>query len=289
MAEAASAREYGVQFDRVAEAYDSHRPAYPDELVDAACEAAGVRAGDRVLEVGCGTGQLTTALVARGLRVVAVDPGPNMIGRARERVGADAVEFVCGRFEDVVLAGERFAAVFSATAFHWVDPAVGWSKAASLLQAGGALVLMTHCTGADADSIAIEQALLRTVEAVAPEIAATLPRPREAGQVLAGAERRRGNVSLSWSWIAQHDELAVAEAAGLYEDVRMLSRTVPFEWTAERLNAHLRTTSLSFRLGPERTAALEAETDRLLARFGGRIRLPGLAVAVTARRAAAST
>lgn len=288
MTDGASTREYGVQFDTVADAYDSHRPTYPDELVDAACEAAGLRAGDRVLEVGCGTGQLTAALVARGLRVVAVDPGRNMIERACARAGDDAAEFVCGRFEDVALPGDHFRAVFSATAFHWVDPAVSWAKAASLLQADGALVLITHCTGADADSIGIEDELFGVLETVAPEIAATLPRPREASQVLEGAERRRGNVSECWSWIGQH-ELAVSEAAGLYEEARILSRAVHFDWTAERLNAHMRTTSLSFRLGPERTAALEAENRRLLARFGGQIRLPGLVVSVTARRAAAWT
>lgn len=268
----------------MAEAYDRHRPAYPEELVDTACEAAGVRSGDRVLEIGCGTGQLTAALVARGLRVLAVDPGPRMIERARMRAGGDAAEFVCGRFEEVALPGRRFDAVFSATAFHWIDPAVGWTKVASLLRPGGALVLITHCGGADPDSIEVERALFAGMAAIAPEIVASFPPPRRATEVLEGAERRRGNVSALWAWISQHDELAVPEAAGLYDEVRLHSRTTPFERTAEQLNAHMRTTSVSFRLGPERMAALEADTHRVLERFGGHVRLPALAVAVTARR-----
>lgn len=282
MSDPAGTRHYGLQLDQVADAYDRHRPVYPEELVEAACAAAGVRSGDRVLEIGCGTGQLTAALVARGLHVLAVEPGTHMIERARVRLGGDAVEFVCGRFEDVALAGERFPAVFSATAFHWIDPAVSWAKAASLLGPGGTLALLTHCSGADAESIETERAIVRRVEAVAPEIAATLPRPRAAREVLEGAERRRSNVSELWSWFGQH-ELAVPEAAGLYEDVRILSSIVYFNWTAEQLNAQRRTTTLSFRLGPERTVALERETDRLLAGLGRRIRLPALAVAVTAR------
>jgi ubiquinone/menaquinone biosynthesis C-methylase UbiE len=73
MANDVSARSYGRVFDAVAAEYDRSRPTYPDELVDAACELAGSANGDEVLEVGCGTGQLTRSLVARGLHVTAVE------------------------------------------------------------------------------------------------------------------------------------------------------------------------------------------------------------------------
>lgn len=63
----------------------------------------------------------------------------------------------------------------------------------------------------------------------------------------------------------------------------MVSETVDFVWTAERLNAQRRTTSLSFRLGPERLAVLEDDTHRIIAGFGGQIRLPTLVVSVIAR------
>ena len=72
MVEDSDARRYGAVFDTVAAEYDGNRPTYPDELVNRAVEAAGVTAGARVLEIGCGTGQLTRSLVARGLHVTAV-------------------------------------------------------------------------------------------------------------------------------------------------------------------------------------------------------------------------
>jgi hypothetical protein len=65
------ARSYGKVFNEVAVEYDRNRPAYPDALVNQACEVAGITDGDRVLEIGCGTGQLTRSLLARGLRVTA--------------------------------------------------------------------------------------------------------------------------------------------------------------------------------------------------------------------------
>jgi ubiquinone/menaquinone biosynthesis C-methylase UbiE len=68
-------RNYGKVFNEVAAEYDRYRPAYPDVLVDHACRLACIGAGDRVLEIGCGTGQLTRSLLARGLRVTALEPG----------------------------------------------------------------------------------------------------------------------------------------------------------------------------------------------------------------------
>ena len=118
-----TARRYGQVFDEIAAEYDRHRPAYPDELIDQACRVAGIGSGDRVLEVGCGSGQLTRGLVARGLHVTALEPGQSLIALARQNLaGAGEVEFVNAQFEEALLPRERFAAVFSASAFHWVDP-----------------------------------------------------------------------------------------------------------------------------------------------------------------------
>jgi protein-L-isoaspartate O-methyltransferase len=71
-----------------------------------------------VLEVGCGSGQLTRGLAARGLRVTALQPGTSLMALARQNLaGAGEVEFVNARFEDALLPRGRFRAVFSASAF----------------------------------------------------------------------------------------------------------------------------------------------------------------------------
>src|SRR5207245_8940112 len=121
----ADARRYGTVFDEVADEYDRTRPMYPDALVDRACEVAGLGSGDPVLEIGCGTGQLTRSLAARGLRVTAVEPGGNLIRLAGQNLagtGTGSVELVNARFEDAALPSGYFRAVFSASALHWVDP-----------------------------------------------------------------------------------------------------------------------------------------------------------------------
>ena len=121
----------GLLFDGVAEEYDRVRSDYAPEIVDAACAIAGLDAGSPVLEIGCGTGKLTEALVARDLLVEAVDPGPQMVEVARRRVGdAPGVTFRIERFEDAELPAGGFSAAFSATAFHSTPPTASASKTA---------------------------------------------------------------------------------------------------------------------------------------------------------------
>ena len=206
-------RRYGQVFDGVAEEYDRERPSYPPELIETAMKRGALSAGDPVVEVGCGTGLLTAALLAQGLRVDAVDPGENMIRLARRRVGAGAaVRFHHGRFEDVALPLGAFAAVFSATAFHWVEPEIGWARAAGLLRPGGVLALLQYSEVADERTDEDRHALHAALVKVAPDIAAGWPGVRDAATIVAGAADRRDNISAVWSWMGRHD-LTVAEAA----------------------------------------------------------------------------
>jgi len=279
-------RRYAQVFDDVAEEYDRERRGYPDELIDAACLAGRLGAGDRVVEVGCGTGLLTSALLARGLSVEAVDPGANMIRVAARRVGEGEevhVRFHHGRFEEVSLADAAFAAVFSATAFHWIEPEVGWARAAGLLAPGGVLALLQHCDMWDASTVDDWRALHGRLVKVAPEIAARWPEIREADTILDGAAARSDNISAVWSWIGRH-ELTVPEAARLFGDVRIEVVPIHTERTGDQLNAYLRTTSLYRRLEPHQRPALEAENRAVAERAGGVIRSSELAVLVTGRR-----
>ncbi len=57
------------------------------QLHEALAEAAAPKPGARVLEIGCGTGAVTERLVARGAEVTALDQNPEMLERARARLG----------------------------------------------------------------------------------------------------------------------------------------------------------------------------------------------------------
>src|SRR6266436_1704987 len=120
-------RDLGRLFNEVPELYDRVRPAYPGELFADLVAITGVGSGSPVLEVGCGTGQATRSLAALGLSVTAVEPGAGMAALARRRLAAfGSVEVENSTFEEWDDGGRRFDVVVAASAWHWVDPSVGW-------------------------------------------------------------------------------------------------------------------------------------------------------------------
>jgi len=128
-------------FDGVAELYEASRPGYPPSVAEFVAATAGIAPGAAVLEVGCGTGQLTELLVSLGVRPTAIDIGPSMIDAARRRIG-DSVSFQVTSFEEFPAADASFDLVISSAAFHWIDPEVRYSKPARLLRSGGWLALL---------------------------------------------------------------------------------------------------------------------------------------------------
>ncbi|MBJ7608203.1 MAG: class I SAM-dependent methyltransferase [Candidatus Dormibacteraeota bacterium] len=277
-------RQGGLSFDRVAREYDRRRPGYPSELVAHACATAGLEAGDRVLEIGCGTGQLTCALVERGLRVTAIEPGANLIALADERCrGAGEVTFVHARFEDAPLPAMPVAAVFAAASFHWVDPEVSWSRTAAALAPGGTLALLGYCDVVEERSQQDQAALQAALARCTPASAAAWPPQREFDAIRAGVAQRRGNVSEAWSWIGGHD-LARADAAALFTDVELTAVPTLQEHSAAELNALVSTLSFYQQLAPERQEALCAEHVALEGALGRPIRSSIAMLLVTARR-----
>ena len=279
-----AARRYSKVFDEVAAEYDRHRPTYPDELVDRACEVAGIGSGDEVLEVGCGSGQLTRDLVARGLHVTALEPGKSLIALARQNLeGAEAVEFVNAQFEDASLPREQFKAVFSASAFHWVDPKISWQKAADVLVPGGTLALVSYFGLEDQRSKGDQEEVFAAMRRVAPDIVANWPAYRDLDATLAGVKRRRGNVSKAWAWLGSYD-IGQDYAGRLFGDVQLAVMPKLIEHTPDELNGVVGTLSFYAQLSRARRHALEREYQAIYERLGRPIRATTVAALVSARR-----
>ena len=143
MPEGGSRRGLRGGFDADAEAYDRTRPTCPDALFDDLVRLARLGQGDRVVEIGCGTGQATVPLARRGLAVTAVELGTALADLARYRAAEFRdVSVVTSSFEewqDTERTPVRAVVVFNA--LHWIDPDVRYAKAAALLGPGSAMVV----------------------------------------------------------------------------------------------------------------------------------------------------
>jgi len=93
-----------------------------------------------VLDLGAGTGKLTTRLVERGLDVVAVDPIPEMLEVLRTSLPQTPA--LLGSAEEIPLQDNSVDAVLVAQAWHWVQPERAIPEVARVLRPGGRLGLV---------------------------------------------------------------------------------------------------------------------------------------------------
>src|SRR5581483_11466645 len=276
----------GRVFDEVAAEYACHRPAYPDALVDHACDVAGLVGGAAVLEIGCGTGQLTRSLLCRGLRVVAVEPGERLLATARGRLsGVGEVQFVHDRFEEASVPRAHYRGVFSASAIQWVDPDVGWHRIADALVDGGTVALLSYFGLEDERTHQDQQAVRNALAQIAPELAGEWPRYRALDELLARAAHRRVNVSETWAWLGNYD-VARRYVRDLFEDAQLAAMPIRVEHTAAALGDLLGTMSFWGRLAGGQRDALRAELRALERRLDRPIRASIVACVVTAQRKA---
>lgn len=134
-------RRLRTTFDSVADLYQQARPEYPEQLYDVLVGLTGISAGDRLLEVGCGSGKATFPLARRGFQIICIEIGPDLAAAARRNLaGFPDVVIIEGAFETWRPAvGVRFDLVFAATAWQWIDPAMRYQRAWELLRPGGHL------------------------------------------------------------------------------------------------------------------------------------------------------
>jgi len=154
-------RDRAASFGSAAELYDRYRPGYPSALIDALMSGRPSSA----LDVGCGTGKVARALMGRGLPVLGVEPD----GRMAEVARRHQVPVEVASFESWEPAGRTYDLLTAGHSWHWVDPAIGLAKAASVVVPGGTVALFWNYH-------VVEQAQLADFEAVyrvhAPELTA---------------------------------------------------------------------------------------------------------------------
>ena len=130
-------RERSLSFGSQAAAYERGRPSYPPEAVDWLLAPTDTWVARDVLDLGAGTGKLTTRLVERGLTVIAVDPIAEMLEMLRTALPDTPA--LLGSAEQIPLLDNAVDAVLVAQAWHWFDQERAVAEIARVLRPGGRL------------------------------------------------------------------------------------------------------------------------------------------------------
>lgn len=120
-----------------AELYDE-KHSFVWKMAAGLLELLEAKPGERILDLGCGTGHLTAKIAATGAKVVGIDRSPEMIQQAREQFLSLQFEVMDAR--EIAFA-EPFDAVFSNATLHWVtEPERAIAGIAKTLRPGGRFV-----------------------------------------------------------------------------------------------------------------------------------------------------
>ena len=158
-----------MTFAVAADAYDRFMGRYASRLAPGFADFAGVRPGDRALDVGCGPGALTAELVRRvgSERVAAVDPSEPFVEAARTRhPGVDVRQAVA---EALPFEDGSFDTSLAQLVVHFMqDPAAGLREMARVTRRGGLVAAAVWDFGGDRAPISAFWQAAHELDAEAP-------------------------------------------------------------------------------------------------------------------------
>jgi SAM-dependent methyltransferase len=167
--------EGSVSFRSGGDAYDDFMGRYSRVLAPSFVSFAGVRSGERALDVGCGTGALTSALVdVLGPDLVsACDPTPGFVDACRAAL--PEVDFLLGRAEGLPYETDEFDVALSQLVLHFVtDPESAASEFRRVVRPGGRVAACVWDFDREMEMLRLFWDAALTVDPAAPDEARTL-------------------------------------------------------------------------------------------------------------------
>jgi SAM-dependent methyltransferase len=128
-----------IDFGTTADDYARHRPGFPAEAFEAFAAAGIGQAGQRVIDLGTGTGTLARGFAARGCVALGIDASPGMIAAAATgpRPGRGTLGFARAWAETLPIGDARCDVVCAGQCWHWFDRARAAAEVARVLAPGG--------------------------------------------------------------------------------------------------------------------------------------------------------
>jgi ubiquinone/menaquinone biosynthesis C-methylase UbiE len=154
-----------MTFNVAADAYDRFMGQYSSQLSSQLADLAGIEAGQRAIDVGCGPGALTAEVVRRlgANAVAAVDPSEQFVEAIRTR--HPGVDVQLASAEDLPFGDDEFDAALAQLVVHFMaDPVAGVGEMARVTRPGGAVVACTWDFGAGMEMLRIYWESARAID-----------------------------------------------------------------------------------------------------------------------------
>lgn len=132
-----------IDFGRTARDYARHRAGFPESFFDRLAAAGVIRAGERALDLGTGTGTVARGLARRSLRVTGLDRSDALMAEAR-RLDAEAgvsIDYRVAAAEATELPDGAFDLVTAGQCWHWFERKRAAAEVRRLLGPAGRLVI----------------------------------------------------------------------------------------------------------------------------------------------------
>lgn len=135
----------GDPFTSTEEYYAKYRPGYGERAIEYLRERFELDESSRVLDLGCGAGQITVPLAALVDVVVGMDPNETMLREARRRAdeaGRGSIEWVVGSDADLDEDLGTFRLTTMGRSFHWMDQERTLERLHSVTESGGGVAIL---------------------------------------------------------------------------------------------------------------------------------------------------
>lgn len=207
----------------IANVYEEIRPSYPERLIEDIISKSNLKASDRLLEIGAGTGKATVQFAEKGFEIQAVEPGEDM---------AEILKTKCAKFSkvnvDVVSfedwepkKDEKYDMIYCAQAFHWLDTTIKYKKCSKYLKEEGYLVLFWY-SALEEETETVKE-ISQKVQEVIARYDCSICAPAEAEQRLT----HKGTVK-------DDERKAEIEASGLFKVAHKIEYTEEVRNNAEK-------------------------------------------------------
>ncbi|MBK1813227.1 methyltransferase domain-containing protein [Clostridium sp. YIM B02505] len=149
-----------LTFNEVASEYDRMRPLYAEELFEDVIKYTDLDSSKNALEIGIGTGQATLPFLKSGCKVTAIELGSKMAAFTKEKFSEfENFNVINDDFESIVLENNSYDLIYSASAFQWINPQIGYPKVLELLKSGGAFAKFSHSLYQEEEFAAVASAM----------------------------------------------------------------------------------------------------------------------------------